>query len=322
MSEKIPVAVLGATGMVGRRFVELLVKHPWFEIVALCASDKSVGTPFGNHIIRPCLPDLPCSIVFSALDAQIAGPIEQAFADAGYFVVSNTRNHRMVPGVPLLVPEVNSKQLEWVRGKNGAIITNPNCSTIGLVLTLKPLYDRFGIEAVQVTTMQARSGAGAAGASLDLEDNVIPTISGEEEKIQTETLKILSDPSIRISAHCNRVNVSDGHLECVSVKFKREATREEVLQVWNDFSSLDLPTAPLKPIHYFNEENFPQPKYHRLLENGMAVSVGRLRPCPVFDFKYVLLSHNTIRGAAGGAILCGELLVKEGIVTTFEVVKR
>lgn len=342
--DKIPVAILGATGSVGQRFVELLSRHPWFELAALAASERSAGkrygdavnwlmpTPLPPHIgnmqIMPCQADLPCSLVFSGLDSSVAGEIETRFAEAGYLVVSNARNHRMLPDVPLLIPEVNSSHLELLKSQKfprGGIVTNPNCSTIGLALALKPIHDRFGIEAAHVVTMQAVSGAGYPGvASMDIMDNVIPFISGEEQKIEQEPLKILGtfrggivEPaSIKISAQCNRVAVTDGHTECVSIKLKSKAARQDLINAWRDFKGdvhkMGLPLAPNLPTYYFQEDHFPQPKLHRNLEKGMAVAIGRLRECPLLDFKFTLLSHNTIRGAAGGAILCAELLLKSG----------
>jgi aspartate-semialdehyde dehydrogenase len=339
---KIPVAILGATGSVGQKFVELLAHHPWFEIAALAASDRSVGKPYREavnwfqaaplprHIaemqVQPCSPGVPCKIAFSALDAGVAGEIEEEFARAGCVVFSNSRNHRMDPDVPLLVPEINPDHMELARSQKygGHIITNPNCSTIGLAMALKPLDDRFGVEQVHVVTMQALSGAGYPGvASLDIIDNVIPYISGEEEKMQTEPLKILGrltkngvhSHHMRISAQCNRVAVQDGHTECVSIKLRAEGTAEELIHAWTSFSAepqkLNLPTAPLSPIYYFSDHRYPQPKLHRGIDKGMAVSIGRLRPCPLLDYKFVLLSHNTIRGAAGGAILNAELYVRK-----------
>lgn len=340
MTKKIPVGILGATGSVGQRFIELLINHPWFEITAVAASERSVGKPYreavnwlmptplpksiGDMVVSPCTPDIPCSWAFSALDASVAGEIEVAFAEAGYIVHSNTRNHRMRPDVPLLVPEVNSdhlKLLDLQPYKKGKIITNPNCSTIGLTLALKPLQDAFGIEAVHVVTMQAVSGAGYPGvSSMDIMDNVIPHIKGEEQKMETETLKILGKfqhnsiefEKFKISAHCNRVPVYDGHTECVSIKLKKKATRNDLISAWRNFSALpqkkQLPMAPQQPVHYYDEDSFPQPKLHRHLDKGMATSVGRLRECPLFDYKFVILSHNTIRGAAGGAILNAEIM--------------
>lgn len=339
--KKIPVGILGATGSVGQRFVELLSGHPWFEIVALAASERSAGKSYreavnwlmpsplsqriAEMVVQPAKPTFSCEWVFSALDADVAGEIELAFAQAGYVVHSNARNHRMAPNVPLLIPEVNSEHLQLLKNQHwgkGKIITNPNCSTIGLALALKPLQ-AFGLEAVHVVTLQAISGAGYPGvASMDILDNVIPLVKGEEHKMETETLKILGtyqegkilDESFKISAQCNRVPVHDGHLECVSISFKRKPERQEILSAWRNFSSLpqqlNLPLAPVQPIHYFEEEAFPQPKLHRHLDKGMAVSIGRLRPCKIFDYKFAILSHNTIRGAAGGALLNAELMLK------------
>jgi aspartate-semialdehyde dehydrogenase len=275
---------------------------------------------------------MPCSIVFSGLDSSVAGDVETAFAKAGYIVISNAKNHRMDPTVPLLIPEVNPDHLELVKkqkfiptahDKKGMIITNPNCSVIGLVMALKPLVDAFGVEAVQVVTMQAISGAGYPGvASLDIMDNVIPFIQGEEDKIETEPLKILGQlrgelivpASMVISAQCNRVAVSDGHLACVSIKLRSKASAADVLHAWNTFTSvpqrLNLPMAPVKPLQYLDHQAHPQPKLHRHLDKGMSVAIGRLRECPLFDYKFAILSHNTVRGAAGAAILNAELLKK------------
>lgn len=345
-AEKIPVGILGATGSVGQKFIELLANHPWFEITALAASERSSGrayqeavnwfmqTPLPANIARmpvnQCESNLPCKIVFSGLDASVAGEIETKFAQAGYIVVSNARNHRMDPDVPLLIPEVNSDHLDIVKQQNyggGLIVTNPNCSTIGLVIALKPLLDAFGIDAVHVVTLQALSGAGYPGlSSLDSLDNVLPFIRGEEEKMESEPRKIfgkydgraIRNIDLKISAQCNRVAVTDGHLECVSVKLKAKASPEDVKKAWQEFSGepqkLKLPFAPKHLISYFEEENFPQPKLHRHIEKGMAISIGRLQECNVFDYKFVLLSHNTIRGAAGGAILNAELMVKKGYI--------
>lgn len=344
---KISVAILGATGSVGQKFLELLTDHPLFEVNEVAASEKSSGKKykdatnwvmqkllkkeFGEMIVRDCVPNLESKIVFSALDASVAGEIEEEFAKAGYIVISNARNHRYDDNVPLMIPEVNPDHLQMIKyqkyGK-GAIITNPNCSTIGMVLALKPLNDIFGIENVNVVTLQAISGAGYPGLSgLDILDNAIPFIGGEEPKMEKEPLKILGklndngkvdNSEINISAQCNRVNVNDGHLECVQVKLKKKTSTEEIINSWNNFSSepqkLNLPSAPKQPIHYFHEEKFPQPKMHRNLENGMAVAVGRLRECPIFDYKFVVLSHNTVRGAAGGTILIAELLHAKGFI--------
>ncbi len=344
--DKIPVAVLGATGSVGQKFVQLLSRHPWFEIKALAASERSAGRPYGEAAnwqmpamlppeiagmtVGKCTPDLPCSIVFSGLDASVAGEVEADFANHGYLVISNCRNHRMQQDVPLLIPEVNSEHLGLLKLQEfagGKIVTNPNCSVIGLSMALKPLDIHFGLEAVSVVTLQAISGAGFQGRKeMNIEDNVIPYIKGEERKIETEIMKILGTfdgekiehRSFNISAQCNRVPVSDGHLQCVSVKLSKPATEEEIISSWKGFEAdvqkMKLPTAPEKPLHYFTEENFPQSKLHRDLERGMAVSIGRLRKCPLFDYKFTLLVHNTVRGAAGCAILNAELMTKLGLV--------
>lgn len=342
--KKLRVGILGATGSVGQRFVELLHHHPYFEITALAASEKSIGKPYreaarwllstplpksiGDMIVQPCTPNLPCDWVFSGLDSSVAGEIETSFAEAGYHVHSNARNHRMRADVPLLVPEINSDHLQLIHAQSsrGKIVTNPNCSTIGLVIAIKPLLDAFGVESVHVVTLQAISGAGYPGvASLDIMDNAIPFISQEEQKMESESLKILGkfskhgiDPcKMTVSAHCNRIPVSDGHLECVSVKLKSKASKEDLIHAWTSFKGepqeLQLPLAPHRPIHYHTEENYPQPKLHRQLDKGMAVSIGRLRPCSLFDYKFVLLSHNTVRGAAGGAVLNAELMFARSI---------
>jgi len=344
---KIPVGILGATGSVGQQFVNLLRNHPWFEVKALAASERSAGKqykdaanwilndPIPEHLsqltVSDCMPDLPCKVVFSGLDASVAGEIETNFAQAGYMVISNSRNHRYDPDVPLLIPEVNPDHLALLSQQkygSGGIVTNPNCSVVGLALAVKPLYDRFGIEALHVVTLQALSGAGYPGvSSLDILDNVIPFVAGEELKVQTEPNKILGtfsngkiEPAqIKISAQCNRVAVKDGHLECVSVKLQQPALESEIIETWQNFRSvpqeLELPMAPANPIYYLAEVNYPQPRRHRDLDKGMAVSIGRLQQCPVLDYKFVLLSHNTIRGAAGAAILNAELMLKQGYLT-------
>lgn len=347
MKNKIPVAILGATGSVGQKFVSLLINHPWFEIAALCASEKSAGQKYADLVplrlagpefsriaamkVLPADPDLPCKLVFSALDASVAGKIESDFAGAGYIIVSNARNHRFSQDVPLLIPDVNPDHIDLVASQkypdNGMIITNPNCSTTGLAMALKPLYDAFGIDAVHVVTMQAISGAGYPGLSaMDITENVIPFIGGEEEKMESEPLKILGrldkdqvEPAkFAISASCNRVPVIDGHLESVAVKLTNKAEIEDLITAWNNYTSLPqqlkLPFAPVQPIHYLEGPNHPQPRIHRDLENGMAVSIGRLRHCPILDYKFTLLVHNTVRGAAGGAILNAELLTAKKMI--------
>jgi len=338
---KIPVAVLGATGSVGQRMVALLERHPWFRLGSVTASDRSAERAYGEAArwvlptpmpeeaagmeVRATGPALEEAVLFSALDASVAGSIETDYASRGHCVVSNARNHRMDPQVPLLVPEVNPDHLDLVAGQSfggGAIITNPNCSTIGLALALAPLHDAFGVERIHVVTLQAISGAGIPGvSSLQIIDNVVPFIPGEEERIETEPLKILGQledggitpASITVSAQCNRVPVVDGHTLCVSVTLGREASAEAILGAWESFrgepTALGLPSAPPRPIVYVDEPDHPQPRIHRDLGNGMSAAVGRLRPCPLLGWKFVTTSHNTVRGAAGGALLCAELAV-------------
>jgi aspartate-semialdehyde dehydrogenase len=269
------------------------------------------------------------AIIKQLMDShRIAGEIEDTFAKAGYHVISNSSNHRMDPTVPLLIPEVNGDHLKLIlnqRFKEGSIVTNPNCSVVGITMALKPLIDLWGIEALNVVTLQAVSGAGYPGiATLDILDNVIPFIHGEEEKIENEPLKILGiyhengiiPYPMQLSAQCTRVCVADGHLACVSVKLKQKANEKDIIRAWKSFQGapqeLQLPSAPKHPIIYLEDERHPQPKYHRSLENGMAISIGRLRKCPLLDWKFILLSHNTVRGAAGCAILNAEFMAKEG----------
>ncbi len=345
--EKIPVGILGATGAVGQKFVKLLEDHPWFTVTELAASDRSSGKPYQEatiwrqyspipnalkaKMVKPCEPNLDCKIVFSGLDSSVAGEVEEAFARAGYIVLSNSKNHRMDDDVPLLVPEINADHLGLLttqrqrRGWQGAIITNPNCSTIGLVMALAPLDRAFGVKRVIVTTMQAISGAGYPGpSSIDMLGNVIPFIGGEEEKMAIEPLKImgkLNGDSIqfaeyKISAHTNRVFVEDGHMECVSVELEKQATPEEVKSVLANFQSLPqelkLPFAPERPVIVVDERDRPQPRFDRDAGNGMSAVVGRIRPCEVFAIKFIVLSHNTIRGAAGAAILNAEIMKAQG----------
>jgi len=345
--ERIPVGVLGATGSVGQRFVRMLAGHPWFRVTAVTASDRSAGRPYAEAVrwlqdapipeevarltVLPTAvgPDVP--IMFSALDSGVAGTAETEFASAGVMVVSNAKNHRMDPDVPLLVPEVNAGHLALLEEqsfpKGGGIVTNPNCSTIGLVIPLRALDQAFGVRQVNVVTLQAISGAGVPGvASMEIMDNVIPYIGGEEDKLEQETRKILGvlqngavrDAEITVSAQCTRVPVMDGHLEMVSIGFARRVSPAEVREALAEFSGepqdLDLPTAPKRPIHVLDAPDHPQPRLHRELDKGMAVSVGRIRECPLLDVKLALLSHNTIRGAAGGALLCAEMAVAQGRV--------
>ncbi|MEK6323707.1 MAG: aspartate-semialdehyde dehydrogenase [Acidobacteriota bacterium] len=349
MAKRIPVGVLGATGAVGQRFVTLLEDHPWFELTELAASDRSAGKSYKEAAVwrqykpipdrlkattvKPCEPALDCRVVFSGLDSSVAGEIEESFARAGYIVLSNSKNHRMDKDVPLLVPEINPEHLDLIkvqrerRGWTGAIVTNPNCSTIGLVMALAPIHRAFGVKRVIVATMQALSGAGYPGLSaIDMLGNVIPFIGGEEDKVETEPLKIMGAldgdgirfADCRISAHTNRVFVEDGHMECVSLELEKKATPDEVAGVLARFRSLpqelNLPSAPERPVIVTDERDRPQPRFDRDAGNGMSAVVGRIRECPVFDIRLVVLSHNTIRGAAGAAILNAELMSAQGLL--------
>ncbi len=346
MSRKYRVGILGATGMVGQRFIQLLVDHPQFEVSAVAASDRSQGKTYGEACtwrlggempaavrplpVQPPAPPLDCDLVFSSLPGEIARETEGSFAAAGYPVISNSSAFRMDEDVPLLIPEVNHQHLgllEQQRKKyeRGFIVTNPNCSTIMLALALAPLHAAFGIEATIATTLQALSGAGYPGvASLDIIDNVLPYIGGEEEKIESETTKILgrfTDARIElapmaVSAQCHRVNVADGHMAAVRVKLARKVSLAEVRDSLTSFSSLPqelgLYSAPSAPIVIRDEEDRPQPKFDRDCGKGMTITIGRLKPDSVFDYRFVALSHNTIRGAAGAAILNAELLIALG----------
>ncbi len=254
------------------------------------------------------MPD--CRVAFSALNASVAGPIEQRFAEAGYTVVSNARSHRFAPDVPIVVPEVNGHQLAWITRQpySGAIVTNPNCVVAGLALGLKPLHDAFGLTGAHITTLQAASGAGYPGVpSLDLLDNVLPCISGEAEKIDRELQKVL-EVEIPVSVQTHRVPVTDGHLVNLSISLEKNPSLEEIRSVWESFPGLALPLAPKQPVHVLQDPMHPQPKLHRNLERGMAVSVGQLQRCPILGYRFTLLVHNTIRGAAGGTLLIGALL--------------
>lgn len=346
MHSRHKIGILGATGMVGQRFIQLMEKHPWFEVAWLAASDRSSGRPYGEAVrwkldtpipdriaalpVSPATPEGVPKVIFAALDADIARDMEPRFAQAGCAVISNSSAFRMQADVPLVVPEVNADHLQlierqiWRKESGGYIVTNPNCSAIGLVLALKPLEERFGIASIFVTTMQAISGAGYPGvASLDILGNVVPYIKNEEEKLEEETGKLLgklqSDAIVpldaRVSASCNRVGVEDGHTESISVKLRTPATREQMLEAWADFAPLagqQLPTAPEHPVEFLSAEDRPQPRLDRMRGAGMTASVGRLRPCNLLDWKFTVLSHNTIRGAAGAALLNAELLVALG----------
>ena len=353
MKTRQPIGILGATGMVGQRYIQLLERHPWFEITWLAASDRSSGKSYGeaakwrldtplperiaNMIVSPAEPSAAANgnqtapkIIFSSIDAPIARELEPRFAAAGCAVISNSSAFRMAPNVPLVLPEVNADHLHlieeqsWRKQSGGYVVTNSNCTVMGPVLALKPIVDRFGIEQIFATSMQAVSGAGYPGvASMDILDNVVPYIPNEEEKMEEEMLKLLGSldghtvkPLIaRMSASCNRVPVVDGHTVSVSIKLGKPATREEILAAWAEFRPLarqNLPTAPEQPVEWAPQPDRPQPRLDRNRGNGMAVTVGRLRPCGVLDWKFTVLSHNTIRGAAGATILNAELLASLG----------
>ena len=347
MTKKYRVGILGATGMVGQRFAQLLENHPQFEITALAASDRSQGKQYAEActwrlndamplalrslVVEPPRPPLDCDLVFSSLPGDIARETEDSFAKAGYPVISNSSAFRMDTDVPLLIPEVNHDHLGLLEHQRrsypsgGFIVTNPNCSTIMLVLALAPLHVSFGIEATVATTLQALSGAGYPGvASLDILDNVLPYIASEEEKIETETRKILGslndnridDAPLAVSAQCHRVNVMDGHMAAVRVKLRRKASITEVREAFESFSSipqeLQLHSAPQRVIEVRDEPDRPQPKLDRDAGKGMTIAIGRLLDDAVLDYRFVVLSHNTIRGAAGAAILNAELLIAKG----------
>jgi aspartate-semialdehyde dehydrogenase len=348
MQTRIEVGILGATGMVGQHFIKFLQGNPWFDLKWVGASDRSAGKRYrdacewrlggatpanvADLVVEECKPGNAPRLLFSATDASVATEIERAFAEAGHVVVSNSRNHRMERDVPLLVPEVNADHLKLVpgqqrvRGWKGQIVTNPNCSTIGLVMALAPMK-QFGISKVIVTTMQAISGAGYPGVpSMDIMGNVVPFIGGEEEKMEIETQKILGDfrgdhiepLAAKVSAHCNRVAVVDGHTEAVSLEFSSKPSEADLRRALETFRGLpqerDLPSAPKQPVIYMEEANRPQPRKDAERERGMAAFVGRLRQCPALDYKFVVLSHNTIRGAAGAAVLNAELMHSEGML--------
>jgi aspartate-semialdehyde dehydrogenase len=347
MNQKIPVGILGATGVVGQRFIQMLEHHPWFEVAWLAASDRSEGkvyseaarwrmkTPMPSTVARmtvsPATPEGAPKVIFAALDSAIAAELEPRFAEAGCAVVSNSSALRMQEDVPLVIPEVNAGHIKlidtqgWRKKSGGFVVTNPNCSAIGLVLALAPLHQKFGLDTVMAVTMQAVSGAGYPGvASLDILGNVIPFIKNEEEKMEEETKRLLGQlngsrvvpGAFAMSAQCNRVAVEDGHTESVSISLKTKAKPEEIIAAWNSYRSepqeLKLPSAPEKPVVYLDAPDRPQPRFDVDMGAGMTTAVGRLRPCSVLDWKFTVLSHNTIRGAAGAAVLNAELLKAKG----------
>lgn len=348
MENRIEVGILGATGMVGQHFVKFLQGHPWFSLKWLGASDRSAGKKYSaaavwhlggatpdsvaGLLVEESKPGNAPRLLFSAMDASVATEIERAFAQAGHVVVSNSKNHRMDADVPLLVPEINADHLRLVpsqqrlRGWKGQIVTNPNCSTVVLTMGLAPLKP-FGITRVIATTLQAVSGAGYPGVpSMDILGNVIPFIGGEEEKMQQETQKILGDfrgdhiepLHAKVSAHCNRVAVVDGHTVTVSVEFSARPSEADLRRAIDNFSGIpqqrQLPSAPPRPVIYMQEQDRPQPRKDAETERGMAAFIGRLRPCEALDYKFVALGHNTVRGAAGAAVLNAELMHSEGML--------
>jgi len=347
MTAKIPVGILGATGIVGQRFVQMLEHHPWFEVAWLAASDRSEGRSYAEAArwklktsvpsriaemrVSPATPEGAPKVIFAALDASIAAEMEPRFAAAGCAVVTNSSALRMQSDVPLVIPEVNHEHIKliecqaWRKKSGGFVVTNPNCSAIGLVIALAPLQQAFGLDTVMAVTMQAVSGAGYPGvASLDILGNVIPYIAKEEEKMEEETRKLLGKlngagiimGAFGMSAQCNRHHRLFGHTESVSIKLTKKAKPEEIIKAWNEFRSLPqelrLPSAPEQPVVYVTPSDRPQPRFDSDRGNGMTTTVGRLRPCGVLDWKFTVLSHNTIRGAAGAALLNAELLKVQG----------
>lgn len=348
---RIPVGILGATGAVGQRFVQLLADHPWFEITALAASERSAGrryadacqwvipgdppTAVADKVVAPLSPDLDARIVFSALPSDIAREMEPRFADAGYLVCSNASAYRSVDDVPLLIPEINGDHVALIehqrrtRGWSGLIVTSPNCTITGVAVALKPLHEAFGVRKVFMASMQAVSGAGYPGvASLDIMGNVVPYVPGEEEKFQQELGKLLgafetgriTPPDLVVSGHANRVPVLDGHTVSVSAGFEHHPTPDEARDVLASYEPpticRQLPSSPERLIYVRTEPDRPQPRRDRDAAGGMAVSVGRIRPCPILDLRLTTVAHNTLRGAASGAVLNAELLVAGGYAET------
>jgi aspartate-semialdehyde dehydrogenase len=350
MSGKIEVGILGATGTVGQRFLQLLEDHPWFTATWLGASDRSAGKRYreatswqlegappaaaADRTVEECVPGRGPRIVFSSMASNLAGDIEREFAEAGHVVISNSSHYRMDPHVPLLVPEINPRHLGLLpaqqrqRGWKGGIVTNPNCAAVTVVMALAPLKP-FGLRRAVVTTFQAVSGAGYPGVpSLDALGNVVPYIGGEEEKVESEPQKILGELDhgsgtiqplpLTVSATCTRVPAVDGHLATISLEFAQQVSREEIVEALAGFRGVpqerELPSAPRRPVHVMEAPDRPQTRKDAGLERGMAASVGRIRPCPIFHWKLVALSHNTLRGAAGAAVLNAELMKSEGLL--------
>ena len=345
INKKIPVGILGATGTVGQKFIILLDSHPFFEITELVASSRSAGKSYPEACTwkqeRP-IPDaikqmtvksteekLSSEVLFSGLDSSVAGEVEEAYAHSGHLIISNAKNHRMDKSVPLVIPEINTDHFSLIKQQpySGAIVCNSNCSTMFLAMALAPIYSSFGIRAVQVSTMQAISGAGYPGvASLDILGNVVGYISGEEDKLESEPQKILGRlaeteviaAAFPVSAQCNRVAVVDGHTETVSIQLETRVDPDEIAERLRSFKGMaqthELPSAPKHPIVVFEEKDRPQPRLDIWTGEGMTTCIGRIRPCSVFDIKMLLMGHNTVRGAAGAAILNGEALVELGYI--------
>jgi len=345
LNGKIKTGILGCTGAVGQKLISLLDNHPLFEVTELAASDNSAGMKYServnwkeaadipgnikNIIIKKCSDELDAKILFSGLDSGVAGEIEKFYASKGYAVLSNSKNHRMSADVPLIIPEINRSHFELINnqnsyGKNGGfIVTNPNCSTVVLAVTLFPVYRKFGLRSVIVTTMQAISGAGYPGLpSMDILGNVVPHIKDEEEKMETEPLKIFGELSsgkiefadFKISASCNRVAVRDGHTMSISFETGKKVSKEEIINSFADYENLRLPSSPETVLRYFTDASRPQPLLDADAGGGMTVSAGNLRECGVLDWKVNAFGHNTIRGAAGAAILNAEYLVKNNFL--------
>ena len=348
-NNKIRAAILGATGMVGQRFVQQLAQHPWFEISALASSERSAGRTYreactwllegempeqiAEMVVQPVLPNLEAQVVFSALPADAAREVEPDFAQAGYVVCSNASAFRYAEDVPVIIPEINHdhtallEKQKKTRGWQGLLVTSPNCTTTGIAIPLKELQDAFGVSKLLVVSMQAVSGAGYPGISyLDIQDNVIPFIAGEEEKIENETRLLLGKmdgiqrlpAAFPVSAQANRVSVREGHTVCLSVGLAKKTTVQEVTDVLRKFNGIAglpaLPSAPAEVIVLRDEDDRPQPKKDRITNAGMSISVGRVRPCPILDYRMLTVSHNTLRGAASGSILNAELLVAKGFI--------
>lgn len=324
---KLSVGILGATGVIGQQLLAQLKDHPWFEVTTLRASDASIGENYGSLTVQSLDDPYTCDFVFSALPNELAQIYEPQLAQSGISVITSASAHRNTADIPLIIPEVNASHIKILdhqkkgRGWKGFIAAKPNCTLQSFLIPLAPLHRQFQIDKIFLTTLQAISGAGKSLDPSLIEDNVIPFIENEEEKTETEPLKILgslkeghiqSDPSISISAHCNRIPVTHGHLSCLSVSFRKKTTIEEILKIWSSSSELKLPTAPAHPILYSHESNRPQTRLDRDAGQGMSVTVGRLRTCPILDWRFVSLSHNLIRGGAGGSLLLAELLYQEG----------